>query len=46
MNLIAIIAFLGNSLLTQTNQTKQKFNKLYYLDCWIQVVQFDEQNKV
>ena len=28
---------LGN-LLTQTNQTKQKFNRLYYLDGWIQII--------
>ena len=42
------IEFLGNSL-TQTNktkQTKQKFIRLYYLDCWIHVVPFDEQKKV
>ena len=36
--------FLGNSL-TQTNQTKQKFNRLYDLDYWIQIVQFHEQQK-
>ena len=34
--------FLGNSS-TQTNKTKQKFIKLYYLDSWMQIVQFDEQ---
>ena len=34
---------LENSLdLTQTNQIKQEFLRL---DCWIQKVQFDEQNK-
>ena len=38
------LEFLGN-LLTQTNQTKEKFIRLYYLDRWIQKVQFDEQNK-
>ena len=32
--------FLGNSL-TQ----KQKFIRLYYLDCWIQIIQSDEQKK-
>ena len=31
---------------TQTNQTKQKFIRLYSLDCWIQIVQFDEKTKV
>ena len=38
------LEFLGNSL-TKTNQTKQNFNRLYYFDCLIQIVQFDEQNK-
>ena len=41
------IEFYGNSL-TQTNQTKQtkqKFIRLYYLDCWIKIIQCDEQNK-
>ena len=41
------VEFLGNSL-TQTNQinqTKQKFIRLYYLDCWIRKIQSDEQNK-
>ena len=37
-----VFEFLGNSL----TQTKQKFIRLYYLDCWIQIVQFDEQNKM
>ena len=36
--------FLGN-LIIQTNKTKQKLIRLYSLDCWIQIVQFDEQNK-
>ena len=35
---------LGNSL-TQTNQTKQKFIRWYYLGCLIRKVQFEEQNK-
>ena len=41
------VEFYGNSL-TQTNQTKQtkeKFIRLYYLDCWIDIIQCDEQNK-
>ena len=38
-NVSYLFEFLGNSL-TQTNQTR-----LYLLDCWIQIVQFDEQNK-
>ena len=45
--LSSIFEFLGNSL-TQTNQTKQTkqlFNRLYYLDCWIHILQFDEQMK-
>ena len=27
------------------NPNKQKFMELYYSDCWIQIVQFDDQNK-
>ena len=41
------VEFYGNSL-TQTNQikqTKQKFIRLYYLDCWIEIIQCDEENK-
>ena len=36
-----VIEYLGNSL----TQTKQKFLRFYILDCWIQIVQFDKQNK-
>ena len=36
-----IVEFSGNSL----TQTKQELITLYYLDCWNQIVQFDEQNK-
>ena len=39
-----IIEYYGKSL-TQTNQTKQKFISLYYLDCWIERIQCDEQKK-
>ena len=38
-----VFEFLVNSL-TQTNQKIQKFIRLYYLNCWIQMVQFNEQN--
>ena len=26
-------------------QTEQKFIRLYYLDCWIEIIQYGEQNK-
>ena len=41
---IMIVEFLGKSL-TQTNKTKQMFIRLYYLDCWTQIIQSDKQNK-
>ena len=41
------VEFLGNSLtqINQTNETKQMFIRLYHLECWIQIIQSDEQNK-
>ena len=39
-----LLEFHGNSR-TQTNQTKLKFIRLYYLGCWIQIIQCDEQSK-
>ena len=31
--------------INQTKQIKQKLIRLYYLDCWIQIIQCDEHNK-
>ena len=44
---IYLIEFLGNSLIqtNQTKRTKQIFFRLSCFDCWIQIIQFDEQNK-
>ena len=35
----------GASGFSRLKQTKQKFIRLYYLDCWIQIIQSDEKIK-